>query len=78
MTSSPSNIPTKTPADTNASSSSTSVTTATQPTAEERFTLQEYLDKWKKYRENKSKIEETQPKEPSHVDSMKKLPVIGK
>ena len=42
------------------------------------FTLQKYADKWKVYHDNKAKMNEGKPKEPSHVDMMNTLPVVGK
>ena len=45
---------------------------------DEPFTLQKYADKWKVYHENKAKMNEGKPKEPSHVDMMNSLPVVGK
>jgi hypothetical protein len=44
----------------------------------ESFTLQKYVDKWEVYNKNKSKVNEGKPKEPSHVEMMKSLPVVGK
>jgi hypothetical protein len=69
-------VQTKTQSDTNLST--TPVSAVATPTDEEPFTLQKYVDKWKMYHENKSKAEETQPKEPSHTESLKNMPVIGK
>lgn len=45
---------------------------------EEPFTLQSYADKWKAYHENKEKMDEGKPKEASHVETLQKMPVIGK
>lgn len=42
------------------------------------FTLQKYVDKWKSYLEKKEKLKEGQPKEPSHIEKINSLPVIGK
>ncbi len=42
------------------------------------FTLQKYADKWKIYNENKAKLNEGKPKEPSHLESMQNMPAIGK
>jgi hypothetical protein len=42
------------------------------------FGLQKYADKWKKYHENKDKMNEGKPKEPSNVEVLETLPVIGK
>lgn len=42
------------------------------------FTLQKYVDRWKTYHEAKAKMNEGKPKEPSHVEMMKSLPVVGK
>ncbi|MGZ5209127.1 MAG: hypothetical protein ACXWB0_08935 [Sulfuricurvum sp.] len=42
------------------------------------FGLQKYVDKWKKYHENKDKMNEGKPKEASNVENLEKLPVIGK
>ena len=44
----------------------------------ETFTLQKYADKWKVYHENKAKMNEGKPKEPSHIEMMGTLPVVGK
>jgi len=44
----------------------------------ESFTLQHYADKWKNYHENKEKMNEGKAKEPSGIENLKKLPVIGK
>lgn len=58
------------------------VTTTTQPVTsesekEEPFTLQRLADKWKVYHENKAKMKEGKPQEPSHAESLKAIPVIG-
>lgn len=45
---------------------------------EKPFTLQSYADKWKAYHENKEKMDEGKPKEASHVETLQKMPVIGK
>ena len=45
---------------------------------EEPFILQSYADKWKAYHENKEKMNEGKPKEASHVETLQKMPVIGK
>lgn len=42
------------------------------------FGLQKYADKWKKYHENKDKMNEGKPKEPSNIEVLETLPVIGK
>lgn len=42
------------------------------------FTLQKYVDKWNSYLAKKEKMDEGKPKEPSHIDMMKTLPVVGK
>ena len=44
----------------------------------EPFILQSYADKWKAYHENKEKMNEGKPKEASHVETLQKMPVIGK
>ena len=49
-----------------------------EPVDNEPFTLQKYADKWKVYHENKAKMMEGKPKEPSNVDLVNSLPVIGK
>lgn len=49
-----------------------------EPVDTEPFTLQKYADKWKVYHENKAKMMEGKPKEPSNVDLVNSLPVIGK
>jgi hypothetical protein len=47
-------------------------------TDEKPFTLQSYADKWKVYHENKEKMNEGKPKETSHIEALKNMPVIGK
>jgi len=42
------------------------------------FTLQSYADKWKVYHKNKEKMDEGKLKEASHVETLQKMPVIGK
>jgi hypothetical protein len=42
------------------------------------FTLQHYADKWKNYHENKEKMNEGKAKEPSSIEKLEKLPVVGK
>lgn len=42
------------------------------------YTLQKYADKWKMYQENKAKMNEGKPKEPSNIENLQKMPVIGK
>ena len=59
------------------------VVTTTAPIVQEPedttpFTLQKYADKWKAYNESKAKMKEGQPKEPSEIDLVNSLPVIGK
>lgn len=59
------------------------VTTTTTPVAAEPedttpFTLQKYADKWKVYNENKEKMKEGKPQEPSHIGKLQQMPVIGK
>ncbi|MFZ5374176.1 MAG: hypothetical protein ACOZBX_01345 [Campylobacterota bacterium] len=59
------------------------VTTTTAPAEPEPedttpFTLQKYADKWKVYHDNKAKMNEGKPKEPSHTEMMNTLPVVGK
>ncbi len=49
-----------------------------EPVDNEPFTLQKYADKWKVYNENKAKMMEGKPKEPSNIDLVNSLPVIGK
>lgn len=44
----------------------------------EPFTLQKYVDKWKSYLDKKEKLNEGKPKEASHIEMMKTLPVVGK
>ena len=61
----------------------TVVTTTTmvevpEPEDNDPFTLQKYADKWKVYHENKAKMMEGKPKEPSHIEMMGTLPVVGK
>ena len=53
-------------------------TDTTVVTDEKPFTLQSYADKWKVYHENKEKMNEGKPKEPSNVEKLQKMPVIGK
>ncbi len=59
-----------------------STTVITVPTVEEEentsFTLQHYADKWKTYHENKEKLKEGKAKEPSSIENLEKLPVVGK
>jgi hypothetical protein len=71
-------VQTKTQSDMNLSTPSTTATIVANPMDEKPFTLQKYVDKWKVYHENKSKMEEAQPKEPSHVEKMQRMPAIGK
>ncbi len=58
------------------------VTTKTEivPLGEDNtpFTLQKYADKWKSYLEKKEKMNEGRAKEPSHIEKVNSLPVIGK
>jgi len=42
------------------------------------FTLQKYVDKWKVYNDNKAKMNEGKPKEPSHIEMIESMPIIGK
>ena len=56
----------------------TKMVTLPEPEDNEPFTLQKYADKWKVYHDNKEKMNEGKPKEPSNVDLMNSLPVIGK
>ena len=51
---------------------------APEPENEEPFTLQKYVDKWKVYNDKKAKMNEGKPKEPSTIDKVNSLPVIGK
>jgi len=46
--------------------------------AEDRFTIQHYIDKVDKYMDKKEAEKEGQPYEPAHYEKMKELPVIGK
>lgn len=59
-------------------SNTTTTTVVTQKVDEAPFTLQQYADKWKVYHENKEKMNANKPKEPSNVEKLDKLPVIGK
>lgn len=52
--------------------------TASKAEDEKPFTLQSFADKWKVYHENEAKMKEGKPKEPSHIDAVNALPVIGK
>lgn len=55
------------------------VASATSKQEEEKaFTLQSFADKWKVYHENEAKLNEGKPKEASHVETLQKMPVIGK
>lgn len=54
------------------------VTTKVETEDETPFTLQKYADKWKAYQESKAKMNEGKPKEPSHIDAVNAMPVIGK
>lgn len=56
----------------------TKIVEVPEPADNEPFTLQKYADKWKIYHENKAKMMEGKPKEPSNVDVINSLPVIGK
>lgn len=56
----------------------TSTTSVAESVDDTSFTLQKYADKWKVYHENKEKMNAGKPEEPSHVDSLKSMPVIGK
>ena len=60
--------------------SSASISTDTTVVTNEKklFTLQSYADKWKAYHENKEKMDEGKPKEPSHIETLQNMPVIGK
>ncbi len=44
----------------------------------EPFTLQKYADKWKVYQENKERMNAGKPKEPSLVEALDRMPIIGK
>lgn len=44
----------------------------------ETFTLQKFVDKWKVYQENKEKMNAGKPKDPSHIDMLNRMPLIGK
>lgn len=56
----------------------TTAPAAPEPEDNTPFTLQKYADKWKVYHENKAKMNEGKPQEPSHVEMMSTLPVVGK
>lgn len=56
----------------------TKMVSVPEPVDNEPFTLQKYADKWKVYHENKAKMMEGKPKEPSNIDLVNSLPVIGK
>jgi hypothetical protein len=58
--------------------SASNTTDTTVVTDEKPFTLQSYADKWKVYHENKEKMNEGKPKEASHIETLQKMPVIGK
>lgn len=45
---------------------------------ESSFTLQHYVDKWERYHENQKKSQAGKEQEPSHIDVVKHMPVIGK
>lgn len=44
----------------------------------EPFTLQKYVDKWNDYLKKQEKLNEGKPKEPSNVQKLESMPVIGK
>lgn len=44
----------------------------------ETFKLQNFVDKWKVYQENKEKMNAGKPKDPSHIDMLNRMPLIGK
>ncbi|MCX6073966.1 MAG: hypothetical protein NTY39_06565 [Campylobacterales bacterium] len=52
--------------------------TKIQEEKNESFTLQHYADKWKMYHNNQEKMNEGKAKEPSAIEKLEKLPVIGK
>jgi hypothetical protein len=56
----------------------TKIVPVPEPVDNDPFTLQKYADKWKIYHENKAKMMEGKPKEPSNIDFVNSLPVIGK
>lgn len=56
----------------------TSTTSVAEPIDDAPFTLQKYADKWKVYHESKEKMNAGKPKEPSHLEMMQSMPVIGK
>ena len=56
----------------------TTAPAAPEPEDNTPFTLQKYADKWKVYHENKAKMNEGKPKEPSHIEMMNTMPVVGK
>lgn len=56
----------------------TTAAAVAEPADETSFTLQKYADKWKIYHENEAKMKEGNPKDPSHIDYLDRIPVIGK
>lgn len=52
--------------------------TPSEPKDNTSFTLQKYADKWKVYQENKAKMDAEKAKEPSHIEKIQNMPVIGK
>jgi hypothetical protein len=71
-------IETKTTAPDGTVETTTTMVEVPEPKDTEPFTLQKYADKWKVYRENKAKMNEGKTKEPSHIEMMGTLPVVGK
>jgi len=71
-------VVTTTTAPTGEVTTTTTETVVAEPVDEKPFTLQKYVDKWKVYNENKEKMNEGKPKEPSTIDKIQAMPVIGK
>ncbi len=71
-------VETKTTAPDGTVVTTTTIVEVPEPENNEPFTLQKYADKWKVYHENKAKMSEGKPKEPSHIEMMGTLPVVGK
>lgn len=61
-----------------AQSETAAAVTPAEPKDETPFTLQKYADKWKLYHENQAKMNEGKPKEPSNIEKIESMPIIGK
>ncbi len=78
LTATPQNPEPKTVSESTPAASATPVPSAAVSQDDEPFTLQKYADKWKVYHENKARMNEGKPKEPSHTEMMNTLPAVGK